>query len=323
MVALFAIGKSKSKADQQHPYGYFRFETVATLGIAILLAVTAFGIVFAAVDRLLSDQPITAPSVFTLYIAGTVIVLKESLYQYASRVGKKYASKLILAAAWHHRSDVMSSIIVFVGIGGAIWGLTWFDSLAAVGVALFIGKIGWNIGSESIEELVDTGLDKEELEKIHLLAKSVDGVHSIHLLKTRYIGNSVLVEMHLQVSNTISVSEGHMIGEFVREKLMTDFPKIAEITVHVDPEDDEIYPVNTELPLRRELIHILEEEIAKFSDVPIQRSYTFHYIQNRLQIEIFFIGSLSSTVSARIEDAVLNNVQLAKVIAGVKLFQRV
>ena len=81
----------------------------------------------------------------------------------------------------------MSSIIVFVGIGGAIWGLTWFDSLAAVGVALFIGKIGWNIGSESIEELVDTGLDKEELEKIHLLAKSVDGVHSIHLLKTRYI----------------------------------------------------------------------------------------------------------------------------------------
>jgi len=286
-MVLLATRHSNVDADADHPYGHARYETFATIALAILLAAVGIGIGIDAVSHLVDYQNLVSPSGLTLVIAALSILSKEILYQYTMRVAKQVKSKLLEANAWHHRSDAMSSIIVFIGIAGAMWGYPLLDPIAAIIVAVMICKIGWELGLQSFQELVDTGLEPETLSEMKETILSVDGVNQMHMLRTRRMGNSVLADVHILVSPKLSVSEGHQISEAVEIALIKQFNEINDITVHIDPEDDE-HAENSckHLPLRSEILTQLDTLWKDIPETQMRLQINLHYLDGAINIEL-------------------------------------
>jgi len=230
-----------------------------------------------------------APTAITLWVAGISVISKEVLFQYTLFIAKRVKSRLLIANAWHHRSDAISSIVVFAGIGGAMWGYPILDSVAAIIVALMICKIGWELGHQSFQELVDTGLDPEALQAIEKTILDIDGVNQLHMLRSRRMGLNALVDLHILVSPRLSVSEGHQISEAVEIALVNGFEEINDVTVHIDPEDDE-HAENSckHLPLRADIMAELKKH---WVDVPLTQEildFTLHYLDGKVDIELVF-----------------------------------
>ena len=286
-LVLLATHHSNTDADEDHPYGHARYETFATITLAVLLSAVGIGIGVDAFNRLLDYQSIAIPASITLWVAGISILSKEVLYQYTMIVARKMKSKLLEANAWHHRSDAISSIVVFVGIAGAMWGYPLLDSVAAIIVAFMICKIGWELGHQSFQELVDTGLEPEVLEAIEKSILEVDGVNQLHMLRSRRMGHNALVDVHILVSPNLSVSEGHQISEAVEMALVNGFDEINDVTVHIDPEDDEHSDNSCKhLPLRTE---VMTELKACWKDIPQTTELlgtTLHYLDGKINIEV-------------------------------------
>ena len=286
-MVLLATHHSNIEADEDHPYGHARYETFATITLAVLLTAVGIGIGVDAINRLIDYQNIATPTLMTLIIAGLSILSKEVLYQYTMIVARRVKSKLLEANAWHHRSDAISSIVVFVGIAGAIWGYPLLDSVAAIIVAFMVCKIGWDLGHQSFQELVDTGLEPGTLQEMEAVILSVDGVKQMHMLRTRRMGHSALADVHILVSPKISVSEGHQISEAVEIALTGQFDEVNDVTVHIDPEDDE-HTENSckHLPLRADILNSLSEY---WQDVPETQQLldsTLHYLDGTVNIEL-------------------------------------
>jgi len=219
---------------------------------------------------------------------------------------------MLKASAWHHRSDAISSIIVFLGIAGTIAGIHALDALAALGVALFVAKIGIQLGWPAISELVDTGLDKGQLLHIRRTILGVDGVRELHLLRTRRIGGRALVDVHIIVDEDISVSEGHYISELVRTRLVNEVDVVADALVHIDPEDDTHFTPARDLPSRSAVHAQLK---AHFKDIDaaahIER-ITLHYVGGRLRIELLLPLSVLANTDAGRQLAARFQVAIAK-----------
>jgi len=266
-MVLMATHHSNSDADEEHPYGHARYETFATITLATLLTIVGIGIGVDAVYRLLDSQSLAIPAMMTLWVAGASILSKEILYQYTMLIARRVKSKMLEANAWHHRTDAISSIVVFVGIAGAIWGYPILDSIAAIIVAVMICKIGWELGHQSFQELVDTGLDAETLAQVSNAIRNVNGVNELHMLRSRRMGHNVLVDVHILVSPRLSVSEGHQISEAVEASLAKNFDDINDVTVHIDPEDDE-HKENSckHLPLRNEVMIGLQDHWSEITE---------------------------------------------------------
>lgn len=286
-MVLLATHHSNVEADEDHPYGHARYETFATITLAVLLTAVGIGIGVGAVNRLFDYQNIATPTQITLVIAGLSILSKEVLYQYTMVIARRVKSKLLEANAWHHRSDAISSIVVFVGIAGAIWGYPILDSVAAIIVAFMICKIGWDLGHQSFQELVDTGLEPETLQEMESAILSVDGVKQMHMLRTRRMGHSALADVHILVSPKISVSEGHQISEAVEIALIGQFDEVNDVTVHIDPEDDE-HTENSckHLPLRADILSSLAEYWQDIPETQQLLDTTLHYLDGTVNIEL-------------------------------------
>jgi len=213
---LIAAKYSTQEADADHPYGHARFETLATVAVGVLLFLVAAGMLIDATRRLFDPTLLWQPTAISLAIAILSILIKEALYQYTIHVAKQVRSPMLQANAWHHRSDAVSSIIVLLGVAGTMAGLSGLDALAAIGVSLMIAHIAWSLGWGGIKDLVDTGLDYKQIIEIKNIIHSVDGVHTLHDLRTRKMGANALVDVHILVDPRLSVSEGHQIGEMVR-----------------------------------------------------------------------------------------------------------
>jgi len=286
-LVLIATHHSNVDADEDHPYGHARYETLATIALGVMLIAVAVGVAIDAVSHLFEPAEILTPSTLALWVAGISVLSKELLYQYTARVGRQVKSKLLLANAWHHRSDAISSIVVFIGITGAIWGWPVLDSVAALAVALMIAKIGWDLSHSSVQELVDTALEPEILQQIREKISQINGVLELHMLRTRRMGHNALVEVHLLVDSQISVSEGHQISEAVEKTLVDNFEEINDVTVHIDPEDDENTPNSCKhLPLRNAVMQQLE---ASWQDIPQTQhilNATLHYLDGKVDVEI-------------------------------------
>ena len=286
-LVLLATHHSNTDADEDHPYGHARYETFATITLAVLLTAVGLGIGIDAVNRLVDYQSIAIPASITLWVAGLSIISKEILYQYTMVIARQVKSKLLEANAWHHRSDAISSIVVFVGITGAMWGYPMLDSIAAIIVAFMICKIGWELGHQSFQELVDTGLEPETLGAIEKAILNIDGVTQLHMLRSRRMGHNALVDVHILVPPRLSVSEGHQISEAVEMALVSGFDEINDVTVHIDPEDDEHSDNSCKhLPLRTEVINDLQ---ACWKDIPQtqkQLDTTLHYLDGKINIEL-------------------------------------
>lgn len=286
-LVLLATHHSNADADEDHPYGHARYETFATITLAVLLSAVGIGIGIDAINRLTDYQNIAIPASMTLWVAGLSILSKEVLYQYTMIVARQMKSKLLEANAWHHRSDAISSIVVFIGIAGAMWGYPMLDSIAAIIVALMICKIGWELGHQSFQELVDTGLEPDRLESIESVIRNIDGVNQMHMLRSRRMGHNALIDVHILVSPRLSVSEGHQISEAVEMALMSEFDEINDVTVHIDPEDDEHSDNSCKhLPLRSEVMTELQ---SCWKDIPQTRDLlatTLHYLDGKINIEL-------------------------------------
>ncbi len=301
LMVLFAVWQGAKAADAEHPYGHSRFETAATVGVAIMLLLVALGISINAGRRLMSPETLGTPLPFTLLMVVVTIVSKEGLFRYTTAVAQRFRSNLLQANAWHHRSDAVSSLIVLVGISGSLMGMTYLDAVAAIGVAMMIAKIGWGLGSDALKELVDTGLDAEQVAKIRSTILAADGVTDLHLLRTRRMASQALVDVHIQVDGRISVSEGHHISEVVRRGLIDEFVAVTDVTVHIDPEDDEIEPPSLDMPMRTELKQRLDDALSGIDAARYIDMVTLHYLRGKVRVELLIPISAQRDDAARLK----------------------
>lgn len=284
-MVLIAVKHAGADADEDHPYGHGRYETLATVALGILLMGVAGGIAYDAILRLEHPDELAIPASFTLIIAAISILSNEGLYHATRAVAQKIRSPLLEANAWHHRSDAVSSIVVLIGIGATYIGYPLLDAIAAIIVALMIGKIGLDLSRQSVQELVDTALEPEMVEQIKNTILDIDDVRELHLLRSRRMGHNALVDVHIQVSPKLSVSEGHHISESVEKALMEKFDEVNDVTVHIDPEDDETAASCKDLPLRNELLLALNHEWSKHETLKYIDDVTLHYLDGRICVE--------------------------------------
>lgn len=287
-LVLFAATHAASAPDEQHPYGHARFETAATLGLGVLLCAVAVGIVWDAVERLFSPEELLHPEMITLYVATFSILSNEALYWYTVKVADKLNSPMLRANAWHHRSDAISSIVVLVGIAGTMAGLPYLDAIAAVLVGLMVSRIGWELGFGALQELVDAGLEQQKVDQLREAILAIDDVRDVHMLRTRRHGHLAAADVHVQVDPWLSVSEGHMISVAVEEAARNALEELEDVTVHIDPEDDEeSVPSSIGLPTRREALDILERAWMTTGCDGRWQQVQLHYLQGKIHVHVY------------------------------------
>ena len=288
IVVLIAAKVASQDADDDHPYGHGRFETIATVVLGLALAGVAVGIGINAFDRITHPETLMQPEPLALLFAALAIISKEGLYQYTTVVAKQIDSKMLQANAWHHRSDALSSIMVALGVAGSIFlEIPWLDAAAAILVAIMIFYMGARLILDSTIELVDTALEPEKMAEIRTLISAIEGVEQTHMLRTRKMGNNVLADVHIQVNSYLSVSEGHYIAENVIQALRKKFSEMHDITVHIDPEDDERDSPSGKLPSRNQVLQKIYPEIQKTGLDQDMRNIVLHYVNGQIEIEIF------------------------------------
>ena len=286
-IVIYAAKHAHREADEEHPYGHGRIETVATVVLGTVLIAVGIGIIWDATYRLFHPDLLLNPTIAAIVIAAISVVSKEAIYHYTMHYAKKYRSKMLRANAWHSRTDAISSVVVIIGVAGTMAGLAYLDAIAAIIVGLMIAKIGWDLAWHAVQELIDTGLEKEMVEKIQQTIMDVDGVKNMHMLRTRRMGGEALADVHILVSPRISVSEGHQIGETVRGTLIDTFDEISDVTVHIDPEDDEAGPRCDGLPLRGAMLKRLREAWSHIPAAAHLENVSLHYLQGRVHLELF------------------------------------
>lgn len=282
-LVLFANRESSRHADARHPYGHARIETAATLLLGAGLTALGVTLLFAAVMRLQEPQSVETVHVMTLWVALLTLVGKEALFRYLMAVAKRVRSQMLEANAWHSRSDAASSLVVVLGIGGNLLGYTYLDLVAAAAVAVMIARMGAKLAFEAMAELIDTGLDDEEVAAIRRTLRDTPGVRSLHELRTRKMADNALVDAHIVVDPRISVSEGHYIAEAARQAVLSKH-HVLDVMVHIDPEDDRQVKPNAHLPDRASLLDLLASRLGE----PALRDcqVTFHYLDGRVEAEI-------------------------------------
>ena len=287
-LVLYGAHHGSRKADADHPYGHARIETLVTTLLGLALILVAAGLAWDAGRALVAAEELSPPGILALWAAAASILIKEALYHYTARVARRVRSQLLRANAWHHRSDAISSVVVVIGVGGALLGFPMLDAVAAIAVAVMVAAVGAKLAWGSLRELIDTGLEDARLAVIRETIQDVDGVRDLHLLRTRRMGPHALVDVHIIVEPRISISEGHYISELVAHRLVERVDEVSDVLVHIDPEDDQINPSPHGLPSRARL-H--QELAAAWADCPGARGITdsdlrIHYLAGGIELEL-------------------------------------
>lgn len=287
MLVLVVFRFSSAEPDQNHPWGHGRYETVATVALGAILIALAGAMAFESTLALWQLHDLAAPGWAALLVALLSVVTKEWIFRYTLAIGKQIQSDLLIANAWHSRTDALSSIVVFFGIAAAMAGLVWLDKVAAIAVALFVGKIGWGLTWNSLKELVDTALPAERVADLTRCVKQVDGVISVHSFKSRRMGGRSLLEMHLQVDPLCSASEGHWIGDQVVVRLLQNFDDISHIIYHIDTYNDDRLPLCPVLPDRKTITQAIDQALEHCCPAAInQYQLTLYYQPSQVKLEI-------------------------------------
>jgi len=241
VVVLIFVGISAKPQDESHDFGHGKFETIATLFIGLALVAAAIGIVVSGAGKLadwLQGEDLPSPGMMALWGALVSIAVKEILYQYTARKGRKLESKAVVANAWHHRSDALSSIGAAIGIGGAILlGNRWtvLDPLASIVVGAMLVKVAWDLLAPSIGELTEQSLPDSTEKEIIGLIESVEGVCQPHNLRTRRIGNRIAAEVHIRLDGSLSLNEAHEKASAIERLFKERFGENAHIIIHMEP----------------------------------------------------------------------------------------
>lgn len=241
VIVLVFVKLSGKPRDKVHSYGHGKFETLATLIIGVFLTVAGIGLMVSGIRKIISSlngEMLPEPTWLAFAVAAASIVVKEILYRYTVRIGRKVESDATVANAWHHRSDAISSLGTMAGIGGAILlGDDWriLDPLAAALVSIFIIKSGHDIIRPAINELLEGALPEKQSAEISGLIGSVNGVRGFHNLRTRKIGNAIAVDVHVKMDGKLLLEEAHDIATLVEEKIRDRFGKDSIVNIHMEP----------------------------------------------------------------------------------------
>ena len=283
-LVLIASYHSKSPADDSHPYGHGRIETAASLVLGAILVLTGIGIMYGAAIKLENLGEMPPVTSLALWTAGLALIAKEGLFRYMLYVGEHLRSPLLIANAWHARSDAASSLVVAVGIAANMMGFVYADSIAAILVGFMIVRMGFVFAWEAFQELIDAGLSFEEVASIRQTLMDTQGVQNVHELRTRKMAHRVLVDAHILVDSKISVSEGHSIAERARKRVIDSHESVNNVLVHVDTEDDAgAIEMLTDFPSRAEL---LESIASVLEGLPEPEQVTFHYLAGKVEADV-------------------------------------
>jgi cation diffusion facilitator family transporter len=233
-VVLFASHHSKKDADQDHPYGHQRFETAASLVLGMLLLAVGAAMLWAAVRKLEYPDTVQQVHVIALWAAGGALIAKELLFRYMLSNAKRIKSGMLVANAWHARSDAASSLVVGIGIIGNLAGYPILDPIAALIVGFMVAKMGWEFGWDALHDLMDRAVNEQEVDAIRATLCTTPGVAGVHDVRTRKMGDMIIVDAHLEVDATISVEAGHDIAVEARQRVLARH-RVLNLMAHVDP----------------------------------------------------------------------------------------
>lgn len=233
-VVLLAVHHSKKAPDEDHHYGHQRYENAASMVLGGLLLAVGIGMVWSAVHKLQTPESIPTVHLLALWVALGALIAKELLFRYMLAVAERVRSSMLVANAWHARSDAASSLVVGIGIAGNLLGFALLDPIAALIVGCMVSKMGWSFLWDALHDLTDRAANEEQIAAISAEILATPGVLGLHELKTRKTGDMILADVHLEIDGSLSVTEGHDIAELARINVMTRHP-VLYLLVHVDP----------------------------------------------------------------------------------------
>ena len=238
LIVIVGVRLSGKQSDQEHPYGHERMECVSSIILSGLLLATGIGIGISGQENIVkstSGKAIEIPGMLALIAAVVSIVVKEWMFWYTRGAAKKINSGALMADAWHHRSDAMSSVGAFVGIFGARMGYPILDPIASVVICLLIGKASIDIFRDAVDKMVDRSCDRQTEESIRRTVLAVEGVKGVDLLQTRLFGSKIYVDLEIAADGTQTLNEVHQIAEHVHHVIEHTFPDVKHCMVHVNP----------------------------------------------------------------------------------------
>lgn len=238
VVVMIGIRISRKESDKDHPYGHERMECVAAIVLATILAATGLGIGYTAVTKITGGafENLAVPGVLALAAAVISIVVKEAMYQYTRINAKRIDSGALMADAWHHRSDALSSVGALIGIGGARMGFPILDPIASLVICFFIEKAAYEIFMDAVDKMVDKACDEETESALKDCAMEQEGVLGVDLLHTRVFGNKIYVDIEIRADGEETLRRAHETAERVHDSIEKNFPKVKHIMVHVNPD---------------------------------------------------------------------------------------
>ena len=305
IIVLFTHRIGKIPQDKDHPYGHGRAETIGATVIGLLIIMTGIGVAYETWETIAEDNR-QAPGLLAASAALLSILINEGLFHYTRRVGEATKSPSLIANAWHHRADAISSIAALIGIVGAWQGFAFMDPLAGAVVGCMIVKVGINITRQGVRDLMDTALSDEHTKKIHAILSEIPEVLHFHDLRSRVIGGEFLIDVHILVDPEMTVTEGHRIAETARRNLINAMHNIQDVLVHVDGEHDAeveaIYPVT-----RKELMEIARPLILELAGNISQPEIRVHHIKGKNMVDVFI--KINSNQSMEDSRALVANVK--------------
>jgi cation diffusion facilitator family transporter len=293
-IVLYASKRAAKEADEDHPYGHGRIETLASMLLGAILAAVGIGIGIRGIESVL-DQRLVDPEPITILFAALAIIAKEGLYHYTMRAARAVHSSMLESNAWHHRSDALSSIVVLVGITAQVLGVPYMDALAAIIVGAMILWMGVRLGRKALDELIDTGLDLGLVESVRAAMQADASVVGIHNLRTRSMGGQGYIDAHIEVDSDLTVSEAHYIAHKIEHRVKKQFPKIIDVQIHIDPLDDAIKDsVLAGLPERSVIEADLQQAWSGIEEpVPVDQ-IKLHYLDKLIEIDLVLPASMST-----------------------------
>lgn len=241
IIVIIGVKISSKDSDEEHPYGHERFECVAAIVLSVILLITGLFIGVGAIENIASGnyQNLEVPGVMALIAAIVSIVSKEAMYWYTRAYAKRYDSGALMADAWHHRSDALSSIGALIGIIGARMGFPVLDSVASLAICVCIAKAAFDIFKDAVQKMVDRSCDEETEEQMRSCAAEQEGVVCVDVLNTRIFGGKIYVDIEICADGNLTLKQGHNIAQNVHDAIEHEFPKVKHIMVHVNPAEDE------------------------------------------------------------------------------------
>lgn len=237
IIVIIGVKFSSKDSDDNHPYGHERFECVAAIVLAVILFITGLFIGINAFEDITGGnyQDLAVPGILSLIAAVVSVVCKEAMYWYTRAYAVRYDSGALMADAWHHRSDALSSVGAFIGIAGARMGFPVLDPIASLVICVFILQAAYDIFKDAIDKMVDHSCDKETEDALRECAGRQDGVIRVDMLHTRVFGNKIYVDIEIGADGHQTLTEGHQVAERVHAAIEQEFPKVKHIMVHVNP----------------------------------------------------------------------------------------